>query len=122
MLEFLEVNDLSSYILFASMFIKIAILIGFFTYLKVYLSNRSSFRIDQSHYQEIAIMHSQILPNEINSFGNWLALYTRRKESPDEGPSHLLLGKLFMNKFQGGTKWRKNQIKLYPLLSKELLY
>lgn len=118
MLEFFELNDLSSYLLFASMLVKIAILIGFITYLKVYLTNRSTFHPKHAHYDDIKVMQSQRLPNENNSFRNWLALCARYKESPDEGPSHFLLESKTLQFIQGGRKWVKYQITMYPLLLK----
>ncbi|MGM9923517.1 MAG: hypothetical protein ACI35R_04635 [Bacillus sp. (in: firmicutes)] len=114
MLELLEVNDLASYLLFASLFVQVAAFAGLFYFLQYQLKSRSQLQPMFATGEETISIKSQCLPNEVNSFAHWLALMTRRKESPDEGPSHVLLETNVNQTIQGGPKWI-NQIKLYPL-------
>ncbi|MFS0783025.1 hypothetical protein [Bacillus sp. 1P06AnD] len=121
MLEFLELNDVSAYIMFAGMLVEVTTLIGFFYFLKVQINNRSQIQPKLSFSKEESHFHSQRQPNETNSIGNWIARCAGRKDSPDDSPAHHLLECNQIYTIQGGLKWKRNRIELYPALSREYL-
>ncbi|WP_050614197.1 hypothetical protein [Bacillus testis] len=121
MLEFLELNDVSAYIMFAGMLVEATALIGLFYFLKVYVNNRSHFQPKLSFSKEEGHFHSQRQPNETNSIGLWIARCAGRKDSPDDGPAHHLLECTPIFKIQGGSQWKRNLDVLYLSLSRELL-
>ncbi|MEH6942479.1 hypothetical protein [Bacillus sp. JJ722] len=122
MLEFFELNDLSSYLTFASLIVQVTATFGLFYFLQFHFKNRTHIQLTLSDNEESTAIESQCLHNEVNSFAHWLALCVRRKESPDEGPSHVLLVNKLVQTIQGGQTWTKNQIKLYPLPLKDFFY
>lgn len=122
MLEFFEFNDLASYLTFAGLLVQVTATFGLFYFLQFHIKNRTYVQLTLSNEEENLAVESQCLHNEVNSFVHWLALCVRRKESPDEGPSHILLDNKHVQTIQGGSLWIINQIKLYPLPLKGSYY
>lgn len=118
MFELFELNDVSSYILFAGLLIKATTLIGLFYFLQYNINNRSKVNPKLSTSEHSTVLQSQRLHNETNSIAIWLALCARRKESPDDSPHFSLLEKGKFLLFQGGQKCQFNQKRLYPLFLK----
>ncbi|MGM9927160.1 MAG: hypothetical protein ACI35P_04350 [Bacillus sp. (in: firmicutes)] len=121
-LDFLNENDWSSYILVASLLVSFATTFAFVYLSRMSVNSRTAIRPNLRDERDLLKMKAQRSHNEQDCIGHWLALCIRRKESPDDSPSHLLLEQNDLFTIQGGTKWRRNQIVLYPLLLKDSAY
>ncbi|WP_042349720.1 hypothetical protein [Bacillus massiliigorillae] len=122
MLEFFELNDLASYLTFASLIVQVTATFGLFYFLQFHFKNRTQIQPTLLKSEDSITTESKCLYNVVNSFAHWLALCVRRKESPDEDPSHVLLKNKLVFTNQGGQTWKINQIKLYPLPLKDFFY
>ena len=121
LIELLEFNDWSSYILFASLLVSLTTTFRLLYFIQFYVNNRASFQTNW-HSSASSNMQAQCYHNENNCIGNWLAICVRRKESPDDSPAHSLLENETKSSIQGGLQWRKNQNMLYPPLSEGYIY
>lgn len=121
LIEFLDFNDWSSYILFASLLVSLTTTFGLLYFIQFYVNDRASFQTNW-HSSAASNMQAQRYHNENNCIGNWLAICVRRKESPDDSPAHSLLENEPASSIQGGSLWKKNQNTLYLLLSEGYIY
>lgn len=122
MFDLLWLEEISPILVFAGIIIDAATLLGICYFLRIHLKEYNSYKIYLISNESKKEPTIQKLFNECNDFTTWLAICSRRKESPDDEPSFVFLENVKSFLFQGGQKWKINQIILYPSFVRDLSY